>query len=144
MAGDLKLLDTNIFIYAQGRPHRYSEACRTLVARMGPESGEFTIDIELLQEILHVYIHRGERGRAFRTFDRLMSLFPRPVPLAAEEALLSRQILERYPALSPRDAIHAAVVSTQQLEGIVTTDAALIQVSGLTVFDPIALAPGFS
>ena len=111
---------------------------------MGPESGEFTIDIELLQEILHVYIHRGERGRAFRTFDRLMSLFPRPVPLVAEEALLSRQILERYPALSPRDAIHAAVVSTQHLEGIVTTDAALTQVSGLTVFDPIALAPGFS
>ena len=41
--------------------------------------------------------------------------------------------------LSPRDAIHVAVVSTQHLEGIVTTDAAFGQVQGLSVYDPIAL-----
>lgn len=144
MADGLKLLDTNIFIYAQGGPHRYSEACRFLVARLVPDSGEYTIDTELLQEVLHVYILRGERARAFRTFDRLISLFPQPVPLAAEETLLARQVLERYPALSPRDAIHAAVVSTQHMEGIVTTDAAFTQISGLMVYDPIALASGIS
>ena len=110
------------------------------MANLVPDSSGYTIDTELLQEVLHVYIHRGERALAFRTFDRLVSLFPQPIPMAAEEALLTRQLLERYPALSPRDAIHAAVVSTQHLEGIVTTDAAFTQVSGLTVYDPIALA----
>ena len=54
--------------------------------------------------------------------------------------MLARQVLERYLALSPRDAIHAAVVTTQHLEGIVTTDAAFAQVSGLTVYNPITLA----
>ncbi|MCH7713015.1 MAG: type II toxin-antitoxin system VapC family toxin [Chloroflexi bacterium] len=135
----MKLLDTNIFIYAQGGPHRYFGACRALVSRLGPDSSSFTIDTELLREVLHVYILRGERARAFRTFDRLMSLFPQPVPLAADEALLARQILERYPSLSPRDAIHAAVVSTHHLEGIVTADAAFGQVQGLTVFNPLSM-----
>ena len=51
---------------------------------------------------------------------------------------------ERYPALSPRDAIHAAVVSTHHLEGIVTTDAAFTQVGGLMVYDPISLAVDLS
>jgi len=136
----LKLLDTNIFIYAQGRPHRYSEPCRALVAKLGRDSTDYTIDTELLQEVLHVYIIRGERDRAFRTFDRLITLFPQPVPMTAEEASLARQVLERYPVLSPRDAIHVAVVSTQHLEGIVTTDTAFGQVQGLSVYDPIALA----
>ena len=141
MAHNLKLLDTSIFIYAQGGPHRYFGPCRALVTGLGPDSSGYTIDAELLQEILRVYITRGQPARAFRTFDRLMSLFPQPVPLAAEEALSARQVLERYPELSLRHAIHAAVVATHQLEGIVSTDKAFAQISGLTVFDPLTLAP---
>ena len=99
-ADALKLLDTNIFIYAQGGTHRYYEACRTIVAGLLPDSSGYVIDTEVLQEILHVYSARGERALAFRTFDRLMSLFPQPVPIAAEEARLARQVLERYPALT--------------------------------------------
>jgi len=53
---------------------------------------------------------------------------------------LARRVLESYPGLSPRDAIHAAVVTTQNLDGIVTTGAAFAQVRGLTVFEPVALA----
>jgi predicted nucleic acid-binding protein len=136
----LKLLDTSVFIYAQGKPHRYREPCRVLVERLAKGSGEYTIDVELLQEILHVYTLRGERGRAFRTFDRLMALFPQPVPIAAGESSMARQLLERYPALSARDAVHVAVVFTRRLEGIVTTDVALSHVQGLVSYDPIALA----
>ena len=109
------------------------------MAQLGVNSGEYTIDTELLQEILHVYTLRGERDRAFRTFDRLITLFPQSIPMTAEEASVAREVLERYPLLSPRDAIHVAVVSTQRLEGIVTTDSAFGQVQGLSVYDPIAL-----
>ena len=136
----MKLLDTAIFIYAQGGPHRYYEPCRALVAQLATDSGDYTIDTELLQEVLHVYGLRGERDRAFRTFDRIIKLFPQPIPMTADEVSVARRVLERYPVLSPRDAIHAAVVSTQHLEGIVTTDAAFGQVQGLSVYDPIALA----
>ncbi len=122
----------------------YAEPCRALVSELAVDSGGYTIDTELLQEILHVYILRGERDRAFRSFDRLLTLFPQPIPMGGEEASIAREFLERYPALSPRDAVHAAVVFTQGLEGIVTTDAGFGQVQGLTVYDPIASASELS
>ena len=136
----MKLLDTAIFIYAQGGPHRYYEPCRAIVTQLATDSSDYTIDTELLQEVLHVYGFRGERERAFRTFDRITKLFPQPIPMTVDEVSVAREFLERYPALSPRDAIHVAVVSTQRLEGIVTTDTAFGQVQGLSVYDPIALA----
>ncbi len=136
----MKLLDTAIFIYAQGGPHRYYGPCRAIVTQLATDSSDYAIDTELLQEVLHVYGLRGERDRAFRTFDRIIKLFPQPIPMTVDEVSVAREVLERYPALSPRDAIHVAVVSTQHLEGIVTTDAAFDQVRGLSVYDPIALA----
>ena len=135
----MKLFDTAIFIYAQGGPHRYYEPCRALVAQFATDSSGYTIDTELLQEVLHVYGLRGERDRAFRTFDRIITLFPQPIPMTVDEIAAAREVLEHYPVLSPRDAIHVAVVFTQHLEGIVTTDAAFGQVQGLSVYDPIAL-----
>ena len=136
----LKLLDTNIFVYAQGQPHRYYEPCRSLVASLESESVEYAIDAELLQEILHVYSARGERPRALRTFDCLLVLFPSPIPVTTVELGLARIYLQRYSALSARDAIHAAVVETHNLEGIVSTDKVFTQISGLQVFDPLDLA----
>jgi predicted nucleic acid-binding protein len=136
----LILLDTNIFIYAHGRPHLYKEPCRLLLARVAETTPKYNIDVELLQEILHVYNGRGARGFGLAIFDILLDLFADPFPVRRSEMVAAREVLERYPVLSPRDAIHVAVVSTQRLEGIVTTDAAFGQVHGLSVFDPIALA----
>ncbi len=138
------LFDTNIFIYAHGRPHRYKDPCRRLLEQIGESDSDYTIDVELLQEIMHVYNGRGDRAFGLAVFDILATLFPNPLPIGRPEVLAARQVLERYPGLSPRDAIHAAVVSTHHLEGIVTTDAAFNQIGGLTVFDPISLAVDLS
>ncbi|MSQ22644.1 MAG: PIN domain-containing protein [Dehalococcoidia bacterium] len=140
--GALKLLDTNIFIYAQGQPHRFRDACQMLVASMEEDNSLYAIDTELLQEILHVYSARGERARALRTFDRLLLLFPNPAPVGKGEMVVARQLVEAYPTLLARDAIHAAVVQTNGLEGIVTTDRAFREIPGLVVFDSLDLASG--
>ncbi|MBI4200885.1 MAG: type II toxin-antitoxin system VapC family toxin [Chloroflexi bacterium] len=138
----MKLLDTNIFVYAQGQPHRFQESCRTLVAWLEGDPAGYAIDTELLQEILHVYSARGERPRALRTFDRLLALFPDPISIGRAEVVVARRLMQEYAALSSRDAIHAAVVQANGLEGIVTTDQAFTQVQGLSAFDPRDLASG--
>lgn len=133
------LLDTNIFIDAHGRPHLYKEPSWLLLEGIGEAAPNYNIDVELLQEILHVYDFRGTLTFGLELFDVLADLFPNPFPIDRSEIVLARQVLGRFPALSPRDAIHAAVVFTQHLEGIVTTDGAFTQVSGLTIYDPITL-----
>ncbi|MBI4336905.1 MAG: hypothetical protein HY683_03645 [Chloroflexi bacterium] len=56
------------------------------------------------------------------------------------EVLKKVGLLERYPALFRRDAVHTAAVLTNDLEGMVTTDQAFRQVAGLVVVDPAELA----
>ena len=136
----MKLLDTNIIIYAAGGPHLYKEACAEILENVGLGDTNYGIDVELLQEVLYVYTARGERTRGQLIFDNLLRIFPNPIPIDRAEMLATRQLLGRLPGLFPRDAIHAAVVQTQGLEGIVTTDKAFNDISGITVFDPLALS----
>jgi predicted nucleic acid-binding protein len=46
------------------------------------------------------------------------------------------------PGLSPRDAIHAAVVIEHGLDGIVSADQDLDRIPGLGRYDPIEVAAG--
>ena len=135
----MRLLDTNIFLYAGGRPHPYKDPCVRLLQEAAASIGEYAIDTELLQEVLYVYGLRGERARGLIAFDELIAAFPDPIPIGRAEVVDARRLLEGQPALSPRDAIHAAVVNTQAMEGIITTDRAFQKVPGLAVFDPMDL-----
>lgn len=138
----MKLLDTNIILYALGRPHLYKEPCARLLEQIRERDVDYVIDAELVQEVLYVYSARGERLRGLATFDNLLVVFPNPVPITRDELIDARRLMEAHPALSPRDALHAAVVQTQRLEGIVTTDQVFREVRGLAVFDPRDLASG--
>ncbi len=53
------LLDTNIFIYALGKAHKYKKPSREIIEILeGPEH-DFCIDTEVYQELLYVYDCRG-------------------------------------------------------------------------------------
>lgn len=132
----MKLLDTNILIYAVGRPHVYKEPCARLVNRIGGGEIGYNIDAELLQEILHVYISRGERQRGLTMFDDLVRLFPDLLSITKGDVVVARQLIERYPSLSPRDAVHAAVVLTNGLEDLVSTDSVFDEMVEVVRFDP--------
>ncbi|MDP3063754.1 MAG: type II toxin-antitoxin system VapC family toxin [Chloroflexota bacterium] len=138
----MKLLDTNVFLYAAGRPHPYKEPCARLLEESSARIGEYAIDTELLQEVLHVYRSRGELARGLTAFDDLIAAFPNPIPIGRVEVVVTRRLLAEYPALSPRDAIHAAVVQAHDLEGIITTDRTFREIRGLAVFDPNDVVPG--
>ena len=69
-----------------------------MVARIGETALKYNIDVELLQEIMHVYSARGARRFGFEIFDILVDLFPDPLPIGLAEIVAARVILERYPA----------------------------------------------
>jgi predicted nucleic acid-binding protein len=135
----LRLLDTNIVVYALGGPHRYREPCRRLFEDIARGNVDYLIDVELLQEVLYVYSARALRQTAYEVFDRLLQVFPDPLPIGREDLLVARDLLERWPRLSPRDSIHAAVVLNSGLDAIVTADKDLGEVEGVTSLDPLEL-----
>lgn len=135
----MKLLDTNIVVYAIGRPHRYKQPCVRLLQEVADGVSDFNVDTELLQEILYLYTARGERARGLTTCSDLLLMFPDPFPIGRHEVVLAHEILTRYPALLPRDAIHAAVTQANHLEGIVSADKVFSTIDYLRRFDPLAL-----
>ncbi|HEU4758427.1 MAG TPA: type II toxin-antitoxin system VapC family toxin [Dehalococcoidia bacterium] len=132
----MKLIDANVFIYAVGQPHAYKDSCIRLLAALERGEEEGTTDVEVFQEVVYYFWRRRDHPRALAMFDRLLAGFPDPLAVTVREARMAREILEAYPHLQPRDAIHAAVVLSNGLEGIISTDRGFDPVPGLTRFDP--------
>lgn len=132
----MKLIDTNVFLYAVGREHHYKEICLRLMGEFGQGRHEVNIDTELLQEVLHHFWSRGRHQDGLEMFDRLVVGFPDPIPITIAEARSARDVLAEYPRLQTRDAVHAAVVLNEGLEGIISADRGFDEIAGLTRFDP--------
>ena len=138
----MKLLDTNIVVYAVGRPHGYKRACVQLLQDVVNGAGDFNVDTELLQEVLYLYTARGERALGLSTCSDLLLMFPNPLPIGREEIVVAHGLLTGHPDLLRRDAIHAAVVLANGLEGIVSADRVFGSIANLRGFDPLTLYPG--
>jgi predicted nucleic acid-binding protein len=93
------------------------------------------LDVETLQEILHIYSSRGERRKGFRTIEHLLTLFPNPFAIGRDEVEAARELMMEYPFLGARDAIHAAVVQTHGLDGIITGDKVFGRIKSIERFD---------
>lgn len=136
----MKLLDTNVFVYAQGRPHPYREPCRAVLGQAQERPDAYGVDVEALQELLDVYSRRGQRTLAVEIVNDVLDSLPEPFPITSREIHEVTDIIVAHPGLSPRDAIHGAVVLTYGLEGIVSAEQAFDRVPGLVRFDPLKLA----
>jgi len=132
----LKLIDTNVVIYAMGSQHPYKDICRRALSLVFEQKVEANIDVETLQEIAHFYHRRNRLDFGLSLFDRLLLLFPSPLPITHELAVVMRELLARYPHLQARDAIHAAVVLQHGLEGIISADRGFDAVPEISRFDP--------
>ena len=138
----MKLLDANVVIYALGRDHTYREPCRAIINQLEERPHDYAADTEMLQEILHVFSHRGDIKTGAEAVLRLLDLFPNVIPITAAEIAAATRLIGQPPRLSVRDAIHAAVVLEHGLEGIVSADRAFDFVPGLRRFDPTEVAVG--
>jgi len=132
----LKLIDTNVVIYALGGQHPYKDLCRRALSLVFQQKIQANIDVEVLQEIAHFYHRRNRLDFGLSLFDRLLLLFPSPLPVTHQLAVAMRDLLARYPQLQARDALHAAVVLEHGMEGIISADRGFDAVHEINRFDP--------
>ena len=138
----MRLLDTNISVYADGRDHPYRDSCNRIIEWLESDARNYVTNTEILQEILHVYNSRREMSRGIRLVENLLRLLPAVIPITATEIRTAVRLLRETPGLSSRDAIHAAVVIEHGLEGIVSADRIFERIVGIRRYDPIDVAPG--
>jgi uncharacterized protein len=130
------LYDTNVFVYAVGDDHRHRQPCRAVIerAQAGRLVGEASPD--LVQEFLHQRVRRtGDRPGAC-ALARDVARLCRFDDLSEADALRALDLFDRYPRLSARDAVFAAFALNRGIDAVLSVDADLDGIEGLTRIDP--------
>lgn len=121
-------VDTNVFIYAVGRPHELQETARAFFVDSFRRRNTLCTSAEVLQELTHAYLRVGR----FETLDAAISLATGACtevwPLEEADVTLARMLHDRYPALGARDLCHLASCRRRGVREIMTFDQTLASV----------------
>ena len=123
-------VDTNVFMYAVGRPHPLRDMARQFFADCVRSEKPLCTSAEVVQELMHVYLSVAR----LQTLDQALSLAARARveiwPLEPEDVTLARQLHELHPALGARDLCHLASCRRRGVREVRTFDRALGAVAG--------------
>lgn len=125
-------VDTNIFLHAVGADPPLREASRQLLRRVAEGDLVATTNAEVVQEILFVLSRRGRKDQALDVARSTAMLFPDLLPVTRSDLLTACELLERYPDLPPRDAIHAATMLNNGIGTILSADPHFDEISEIT------------
>lgn len=115
-------LDSNILMYAAGGAHRLREPCRAALERAVRSRTRLVISAEVLQEILHRYLSLERPDAARSVFRSAVELADEVLPVTGGELERALDLLLDVPGLSPRDAVHVAVMEGAGIRRILSTD----------------------
>ena len=116
------LVDSNIVMYAAGREHPHRGPCEALLEQIALEQLEAVTDVEVFQEILHRYRAIGQWKKGRRAYDLAKQILHVVIPITVEVIDDARDLMDRYPRLGARDAIHAAVCQLIGADAICSYD----------------------
>jgi predicted nucleic acid-binding protein len=133
------LIDANVIMYAAGAEHPNKRPCAEVVDLAAQGQLDAALDAEVLQEVLHRYraIRRWADGR--RVYDLARMVFPLVLPVTAEILDRARRLLDLHEGIMARDALHAAVVLVEDLEGICSCERDFDRLPEIRRLDPADL-----
>jgi len=115
-------VDSNIFIYAVGRPHPLKAEAQNFFIESSRKGKRLVTSAEVLQELLHVYLP----VRRIETLDTAMELATQGVdqvlPIDTAAVLHARNLVNQHPGLTARDLVHLAVCHQHKVKELKTFD----------------------
>ena len=121
----MTFVDTNVFLFAAGPPHPLREEALRVLDRGAGEGARLVTSVEVLQEILHVFVRRRLLDRG----DDIFGLVERSVAevwtLEAEDVALARSLARVHPELESRDLVHLGCCQRRNASDLATFDRAL-------------------
>jgi len=122
-------VDTNVFMYAVGKPHPLRHAARLFFRESLLEERSLCTSAEVLQELMQAYLP----ARRVETLDAAMSLISSARvnvwPLDRDDVDLARRLQRQFPDLGARDLCHLASCRRRNVKDIKTFDKTLAAVS---------------
>ena len=122
-------VDTNVFIYAVGRPHALQTPAQRFFVEANRSGASLCTSAEVMQELAHVYLPTGRLQTFDATLELMASAAVEVWPLEEADVALARQLHEQYPSLQARDLCHLASCRRRGVREIKTFDQALAAIS---------------
>jgi uncharacterized protein len=114
-------VDTNVFMYAVGRPHPLREPAREALREAVRGSLPLATSAEVLQEMLHAYIPVGRLATLDAAL-RLATDLAEVWPVEREDVTAARALIARHTGLSARDLLHLATCERHGVTRVLTYD----------------------
>ena len=133
---NLYFIDTNILMYAVGSAHPLKQPCIAILKRISDGDIRAVTDTEVFQEIAYRYWSQRKWSVAVQVLELYQSLFDDIYPIQKEHLARYYDLLGRHKELSPRDAIHIAVMKHHGIRHIYTADKDFSRVSSLQTHFP--------
>ena len=119
-------VDTNVFIYAVGRPHPHKHEAEEFFSKSRHNGEPLATSAEVLQELLHYYLPAG-RYEMLREALALVDIEVSEVwPLESGDVKMARQLHDSHPDLQARDLCYLASCQRRGISTIMTFDQPLL------------------
>ena len=115
-------IDSNIPMYLVGSPHPHKADARRLIEQCITERERLITDAEVLQEILHRYAAIQRRDAIQPAFNALLGIVDEVIAIERSAVERAKEIVLGHSRLSPRDAIHLAVMEQRGVMRIMSFD----------------------
>ncbi len=127
-------IDSNIPMYLVGKAHPHKADAIQLLEAAISAAQRLVTSAEVLQEILHRYVAIGRRDAFQPAFDALLGVVDEVISIELADVERAREFVQGMPDFSARDSLHAAVMTRNNIELIMTFDAAFDAVPGMSRF----------
>lgn len=133
---DPAFLDANIPIFAAGKPSPLQANCKAIMQAVADQPGAVATSAEVLQELLHVYLRRGELETARELIRNVHASLTGAIVAVSAADIVAAAALDVSPRLQARDRVHLAVMQRLGISRIISSDRALDEVSSIERLDP--------
>lgn len=144
----LAFLDTNIPIYAAGRPHPLKAPAVRVLTLVAEYPEAFITDVEVVQELLHRYtaLRLWDAGRAV-VAQFLVLMEGRVEAVLVDDVRRAAELADEHRDVAARDLLHAAVMRRLGADAIVSTEKDFDRIRDVTRLPPAAVdewSPAFT
>lgn len=115
-------VDANIPMYAAGANSPQKLDCATFIRAVAGGKVAGVTSVEILQEILHRYLHLKRPEMARQVYDSFRAVVHEVLPIDASDLDRARQLMDKYPKAKARDLLHLSVMIHHNIKVISSYD----------------------
>ena len=115
-------VDSNVFIYAVGRPHPLREEAQNFFIDSMKKAKRLVTSAEVLQELIHVYLPVNRLDSLDAALTLAVEGVEKVLTVDMEAVIHARNLISKHPSLSARDLIHIATCQLNNIKEIMSFD----------------------